>query len=725
MSQTCINVETLEADGLAITEEQHNNILELQLSVLETLASNQSYIIVLDKLCAMAEALLPNSIASIMLLDQSTGFMNVLAAPSVPQVGHDALAGLKPGPFGGSCGNAIYSNQPTFVGDTFTDPKWRDLRQLAFDFNLCACWSMPVRDANNKAIGTFALSSFEHRMPSAFHKKLLQVGSEIVKVVLKNEEQKKQLSESERRIKLFSVALQNTSEGFYITDKTNKILEINDAFSNILGYSKEEIIGKDPKILASGKHDKKYYKEMWRAIIKEKHYANEIVNKRKDGSLITQWISINPIVDEHGRIQNYAAMFTDITKLKDSEEKIEYLAYHDSLTSTYNKSFLDDRLLEQSTENSSLLLLNVDNFSYVNLSYGFDFGDKLLIGIANELKRVCDENDIFRINSDEFAILCEEGDRISETIEKIRSHFSKFSFYIDDVSINVTFSYGASSGVHCSMQNSALALKRAKEAGKNRYYVFHAEDNSEDKLKRDNFIKYNNVLHEALKFGYVVPYFQGIRDNKTGDIKKYEALVRIIKNDEEILPYKFLQTAKLSGMLPEITKVMIDKSFSIMASTKYTFSINITEDDLDLDYLLDYLSEKSKQYGMKPNRVILEILEGMSSTGKRDHLRQLNALKRAGYSLAIDDFGAEYSNFERVLDLEIDFLKIDARYIKNIDIDRKSYEITKSIVYFAKNAKIPCIAEFVHSASIQKILEELEIEYSQGYLFSEPHRFAE
>ena len=712
-------------DEVSITEDQHNSILEIQLSILEMIASNNSSSNILDRLCSMAEALLPNSVASIMILDKKTGLMSVLAAPSVPQVGHDALNGLKPGLTGGSCGNAIFSNTPTYVGDTFNDPKWHDLRQLAYDFNLCSCWSTPVVNEDKEAIATFALSSFEHRMPSLFHKKLLQIGSEIVNIVLKNEKQKEVISENEKRIKLFSTALQNTSEGFYITDKRNKIIELNDAFTNILGYTKEDVIGKDPKILASGKHHKKYYEEMWRAIKQDKHYSNEIINKRKNGSLIAQWISINPIYDEKGDIQNYVAIFTDISKLKESEEKIEFLAYHDSLTSSYNKVYLEEQLSTELTEHSSLTLLNIDNFSYVNLSYGFDIGDKLLIGIANELRKLCLETELCRINSDEFAIFCKEENRIKERIEKIRIHFSKYSFYIEDININVSFSYGASSGENCSLQNSALALKRAKEGGKNRFHIFNKEDNSSDKHKRENFVKYNNILHEAIQYGFITPYFQGIRNNTTGEISKYEALVRIEKNGELILPHLFLQTAKLSGMLPEITKIMINKTFSIMAAFKYQFSINITEDDLDLDYLEKYLREKSHEYGIAPRRVILEILEGVSSTGKRDHIRQLNALKRAGYLLAIDDFGAEYSNFERVLDLEIDFLKIDARYIKNIDINHKSYEITKSIAYFAKNAKIPCVAEYVHGENIQKVIEELEIEYSQGYLFSEPHRFSE
>jgi EAL domain-containing protein (putative c-di-GMP-specific phosphodiesterase class I) len=157
-----------------------------------------------------------------------------------------------------------------------------------------------------------------------------------------------------------------------------------------------------------------------------------------------------------------------------------------------------------------------------------------------------------------------------------------------------------------------------------------------------------------------------------------------------------------------------------MASNDYTFSINITEDDLSRNYLKHFLSKKIRQYKIDPKRVILEILEGVSASAKDSQVDQLNSLKSKGFSIAIDDFGTEYSNFERILDMDIDFLKIDARYIKDIDVNQKSYEITKAIAFFAKNANIPCIAEFVHSEAVQKIIDELDIDYSQGYYLSEP-----
>ncbi len=172
MQEKDVNCETLEnitLEEVAITAKEYNDILNIQSEILGMLGFGDSSTDILARLCTLAESLLPNSVASIMLINKYTGLMSVLSAPSVPQVGHDALANLKPGPHGGSCGNAVFKNEAQYVENTFNDERWRDLRQLAIDFNLCACWSMPVRDEEKKTIGTFALSSFEHRSPAPFH----------------------------------------------------------------------------------------------------------------------------------------------------------------------------------------------------------------------------------------------------------------------------------------------------------------------------------------------------------------------------------------------------------------------------------------------------------------------------------------------------------------------------------------------------------------------------
>jgi len=708
---SCKTLEDISLDEVTITPQEYNNILDIQQIILDMIASRDYCADILAQLCTLAESLLPNSIASIMLVDKSTGLMSVLSAPSVPQVGHDALANLKPGPSGGSCGNAVFHNEAQYVRDTFTDPRWKDIRHIAVDFNLCACWSMPIRDKEDKAIGSFALSSFEHRLPAPFHKKLLQTASSIVSIVLKNRD-------NEKRIKLFSTGAQNAAEGMIITSKENKIIEVNQAFEEIYGYTENEVLGHNPNILASKKHNEKFYTEMWNGINNESKWAGEIINKRADGSEIIQWMSVSALYDEHDKEYNYLAVFSDLTELKKSQKQVEDMAYKDSLTGLCNKTHLEQLL--KTGEEKTLLLLNVNNFSYINTAYGFEVGDKLLISLGNTLQNDFNTDSTCRINSDEFALLFYEDINIKDKTTDIRDYFYNKEIVIDNITLNISFTYGAAYGKDNLLRNSALALKQAKESGRNNLYIFNQDADTIGHSQRESFIALNNILHNALSEGRVIPYFQGIRNNTTKEITKYEVLARIENDGKIISPYEFLEPARLSGLLPEITKAMIDKSFKFMASNNYTFSINITEDDLSKNYLLEYLNDKELEYGIESSRVVLEILEGVSATGKKNHIKQLTQLKNRGYSIAIDDFGSEYSNFERVLDLDIDFLKIDAKYIKNIHKNSKSYEVTRAIVFFAKNANIPCIAEFVHNKEVQSIVEDLGIEYSQGYHFSEP-----
>ena len=364
--------------------------------------------------------------------------------------------------------------------------------------------------------------------------------------------------------------------------------------------------------------------------------------------------------------------------------------------------------------------MTINNFSYINTAYGFDIGDEILINISEILKNHFESDTLCKINSDEFALVFNKKIDISEKIIEIQNFFMKNLINVGKIKLNITFSYGAVCGKDNLLRKASSALKEAKENGKNRFVIFE-ENGNVDYSKRESFINSTNLIKNALDNNQIVPFFQGIYNNKGSEITKYEALARIVLEDRVISPYEFLEAAKLSGLLPEITKVMIDKTLQVMTSNNYEFSINITEDDLSEDYLIQYLDEKISLYKINPNRIILEILEGVSSRGKKNHIKQLTLLKSKGFKIAIDDFGAEYSNFERILDLDIDYIKIDAKYIKDIDTNKRSFEIVKAISFFAKNVNIPCIAEFVHNKSVQSFIEELEITYSQGYYFSQPN----
>ena len=186
--KVCTSLEGEILEKVPMSAEEFKEISDIQQEVLQMVADGEHQETILISLCQLAESLLPNSVASIMIKDEQTGLMSVLSAPNIPENGHQALQNLKPGRGGGSCGNAVFHNQPQYVKDTFHDDRWLDIRKIAEDFNICSCWSMPIRAKNGDAIGSFALSSFEHREPSSFHKMLLDVSAFIVGVVLRRKQ---------------------------------------------------------------------------------------------------------------------------------------------------------------------------------------------------------------------------------------------------------------------------------------------------------------------------------------------------------------------------------------------------------------------------------------------------------------------------------------------------------------------------------------------------------
>jgi len=285
-----------------------------------------------------------------------------------------------------------------------------------------------------------------------------------------------------------------------------------------------------------------------------------------------------------------------------------------------------------------------------------------------------------------------------------------------NINLRLSFSFSVLNGDKRSVLSKlSIALKQAKHEPFKPFVEYKKEEVD------NRFIQFNTYLYDAIftqKESNIIPYFQGIRNNRTEKIIKYEALARLDVNGKIYTPYFFIDIAKNSGFLYEITKIMIDKSFAFLSDKdkSISISINITEDDLFSKNLKNYLLASLKKHSLSSRQIVLEILEGVSSAGAKNNIKQLKELKDLGFSLAIDDFGVEYSNFERINELDVDFIKIDAKYIKNIDTNPKSYKIVKAITEFASSMKIQVIAEYVENESIQNIIKELEIEFSQGYL---------
>ena len=308
------------------------------------------------------------------------------------------------------------------------------------------------------------------------------------------------------------------------------------------------------------------------------------------------------------------------------------------------------------------------------------------------------------------------------TIAKsILSFFSSLAPIVieDEIELQISLTIGISKakGV-INITQAELAMKELRETRRNDFKIFNPSSKFVNE-KQQNVV-WMHKIQEAIIDENIIAYFQPIINNRTGKLEKYECLARLRDEEEIISPYRFMRAAKETGNIAFVTKALIAQSFKKFSKTEFEFSINITDSDLSMDYLEGFLLKNVDKYNINPSRVILEILEDITTLDKGTTLKQLNSLRENGFKVAIDDFGSENSNFSRLLDIEPNYIKIDGSFIKNILTDKKSQIIVDAIIMICKKSGIEMIAEFVHSQEVQNRVKELGIDYSQGYYFGEP-----
>ena len=396
------------ADNTEVPNGELEQLLQLQRDVLEMIAVGRATHEILDQLCLLSEAMVPDSVCSIMLLDDTCSHLNVRSAPSIPPEGIEALNGLQPGPNAGSCGTAVYTREPVFVANIQTDRRWSNLRDIADRFNLRACWSMPIVVVDDSVIGSFALTSFESQPPNPFHKRLLDTGSYLAGIVLQREHQ-------EQRLLTAGIAFEHMREAVMVTDPDHCIIQVNKAFEHITGYKTDEAIGQTPRLLNSGRQSPDFYRDFFRSIHEQGEWRGEIWNRRKNGDVYPQWLSIKTIYASNGKVSSHVSVFADITDTKDSERKLWQLAHHDPLSNLPNRLLLNARLehaMQRANRTSTrlaLLFIDLDRFKNINDSLGHQVGDELLKAVSHRLQTSVHEDDtVARLGGDEFVVLLED-----------------------------------------------------------------------------------------------------------------------------------------------------------------------------------------------------------------------------------------------------------------------------------------------------------------------------
>ena len=395
---------------------------------------------------------------------------------------------------------------------------------------------------------------------------------------------------------------------------------------------------------------------------------------------------------------------------------------YDPLTKLLNNKALIDRL--HMNDAVTYFLINIDNFSTINDAFGYDIGDKVLIEISQYLKKFTPvTGTMFRYCSDRFVLVDSQklnDAQMASVAKSILSFFSSTTIIIEDeidLQISLTIGISKAKGV-INITQAELAMKELRETRRNFFKIFNPSSKFVNE-KQQNVV-WMHKIQEAIIDENIISYFQPIINNRTGKIEKYECLARLKDEEEIISPFRFMRAAKETGNIAYVTKALIAQSFKKFSKTEFEFSINITDSDLSMDYLESFLLKNVDKYNVNPSRVVLEILEDITTLDKGTTLKQLNSLRENGFKVAIDDFGAENSNFSRLLDIEPNYIKIDGAFIKNILIDKKSQIIVDAIIMICKKSGIKMIAEFVHSEEVQDRVKELGIDYSQGYYFGEP-----
>ncbi len=416
-------------------------------------------------------------------------------------------------------------------------------------------------------------------------------------------------------------------------------------------------------------------------------------------------------------------------ELSQTYEKMHDFLTIDTITQLQNATMLY-HCLDTFPKNHELtvMLYNIDDFSFINQHYGYQFGDEILNKVAQFLQyNISKEVKLFKYNSDEFVIVFDPKVYNPALIAiQIQAFFRETpigEFNGDSIYVTLSCGIATSKEPPSLLPYARSALREAHERGiPNQFHIYDGKNAFIKKAKDET--AWIQKFRIALEEDKVVPFFQPIISNSSGKIVKYECLARVEDEGEIISPIHFLESARRSGLMGNLTRSMINKCFKIFSGNEIEFSLNIANEDLLDNTFIDFLTMKQKHYNINPQHVILEILEDIIISDVNPlPLQNLHILKKLGYKLALDDFGTNRSNFNRLEAIRVDILKIDGQFIQGIDTNEKNQYIVKMITNMAKKMHIEVIAEFVETGQEYEMVKNIGVDYSQGYYFNKPLRF--
>ena len=543
----------------------------------------------------------------------------------------------------------------------------------------------------------------------------------------------------EEALRISEVAFE-TNDAIMITDAEANIVRVNQAFLDTTGYSQEEVIGKNPRMMSSGMHDKAFYSEMWRQLLRNGYWTGEIFDKRKNGDIYPKRIKITAVKNKQQKVTHYVAIFNDISEQIKSQEELHNLAFYDFLTKLPNRHLFLDRfsaaLASASRLNKSgaILLIDLDRFKILNDTLGHDYGDFLLIEVAIRLKACVREIDtVSRLGSDEFAILVEDiSDNSNDAslkagliAEKIRESLARPYYFnghqlLSTSSIGVCLYNGNEKSIAELVQHAELAMYQAKSAGRNSIRFF--DPVMQHKVTSHAAIE--NDLRHAIAKQQLHLYYQMQVDANHRPLGA-EALLRWIHPERGmVLPGLFVPVAEESTLILDIGNWVLNtacRQLSLWAESKQTrdltLAVNVSAKQFAIPDFADLVANVLKTHKVNPARLKLELTESVLLEDMAATVQKMHALKSLGITLAIDDFGIGYSSLSYLKQLPLDQLKIDQGFVRGITKDGSDAMLVQTIIDLATNFRLNVIAEGVETQAQLTFLKHYECMAFQGFLY--------
>jgi len=550
------------------------------------------------------------------------------------------------------------------------------------------------------------------------------------------------LRESSRQLNLAASVFAHASDCFMITDSQGVILDVNPSFIRTTGYSREEVLGKSPRLLKSGRMDQDFYTQMWESIRETGQWEGEIWNRRKNDEVYPEWLSINAVRREDGTISHYIGSFVDITQRKQGEAEIHNLAFYDPLTQLPNRRLLIDRLHHalasnnRSHSHAALLFIDLDYFKTLNDTRGHDVGDLQLIEVAHRLQSCVREVDtVARLGGDEFVVMLEDLDADMDqaaaqamlTGEKIQ-HALKQPYQLRDFEHHSSCSIGISlfdSGISVDdlLKRADTAMYQAKSAGRNTLRFFDPAMQATLEIRA----ALESDLHQALAQNQFLLYYQA-QVNGNGNVTGAEALLRWNHPRRGLVaPNEFIPLAEQSDLIVSIGKWVMETACTQLKqwqasplTRKLKLSVNVSPRQFrDKDFIRN-VKVLIDQSGIDPSCLKLEITESMLLDKVDQVIDAMRQLKLLGVGFSMDDFGTGFSSLQYLKQLPLDELKIDQSFVRDVAVNANDKAIVRTIIAMAQSMGMEIIAEGVETDMQRQFLAFMGCLNYQGYLFSKP-----